>query len=80
MLLGCHVIDDDLDFPPPPPPPPPFLPLSLLPLLPPPLLQVLFTQFQHSDQSSLPPDILRRAMAACYEVSLFINQTITVHS
>lgn len=40
---------------------PPPLPSSLLPL------QALFTQFQHSDQSALPPDNLRGAMAECYQ-------------
>jgi len=37
-------------------------------------MQVLFTQFQHSDQSALPPDVLRNAMADCYQVGTsFVN-------
>ena len=32
-----------------------------------PPLQALFTQFQHSSQSALPPDDLRQALAHCYQ-------------
>ena len=31
------------------------------------LLQELFDGFQHGGQSAIPPDVLRRAMAECYE-------------
>ncbi len=30
-------------------------------------LQVIFTQFQYSDQSALPPDALRMALARTYQ-------------
>ena len=30
-------------------------------------LQALFSQFQHGNESAIPPDVLRSAMATCYE-------------
>ena len=40
-------------------------------------MQVLFTQFQHSDQSALPPDVLRNAMADCYQVG---SSSVNAHT
>ena len=31
------------------------------------VIQVIFTQFQYSDQSALPPDALRRALAKTFK-------------